>query len=96
MRLPLAALALAVAATPAMAAAPTLEAALATPAQGRIITRSGAWNCSDAGCVSQSAASRPMVQCQLLAKEVGIVSRFSVDGVAFGEDDLAACNKKAR
>ena len=96
MRLVLASLALALTATPAMAAAPTLEASLASPAEGRIITRGGAWNCSDAGCMTRSAESRPMVQCQLLAKEAGTLSRFAVDGVDFDADDLAKCNKKAR
>ena len=96
MRLALTALALAITATPAMAGAPTLEASLSTPSQGRIITRSAAWNCGDNGCFTTSSESRPMVQCQLLAKEAGTLSRFAVDGIDFDADDLAKCNKKAR
>ena len=96
MRLALTALAFAFTAAPALAGAPTLEASLSTPSQGRIITRSAAWNCGETGCFTTSSESRPMVQCQLLAKEAGALSRFAVNGVDFAADELAKCNKKAR
>ena len=96
MRFTFAALAAALLATPGLAVGPTLESALETPASGRIITRSGVWTCDQDGCVSTSTASRPMIQCQLLVKEVGPATRFAVDGVAFDDDTLAKCNKKAR
>lgn len=82
--------------SPAFAAAPTLEATLASPQDGRILTRGAAWLCGDTGCVTQSDASRPLVLCQLLAKEAGQVATFSVDGRTLDEDDLAKCNTKAR
>ncbi|MBW0144120.1 CC_3452 family protein [Sphingomicrobium clamense] len=96
MRAILAPLALAFVATPAIAAAPALNATLEAPSEGRVITRGGAWNCDGNGCTLRSAESRPMIQCQLLAKEAGALASFAVDGRAFDADDLAKCNKKAR
>lgn len=96
MRLAFIALSTLAAAAPSLAAAPTIEAQLASPADGRIITRSGAWACTDAGCTTRSAESRPAVMCELLAKEAGRIETFAVDGVAFDADKLAKCNRKAR
>lgn len=83
------------AATPALAA-PSLTATLAAPTDGRVITRSGAWACTDEGCTLAAAASRPAVMCELLVKEAGAVTAFAANGVAFDEDALAKCNRKAR
>ena len=96
MRLAVLALATLAAATPSLAAAPTIEAQLASPADGRIITRSGAWACTDAGCMTRSVESRPAVLCELLAKQAGRIEAFAVNGEAFDADKLAKCNKKAR
>lgn len=96
MRAFLAPLALAFVAAPAIAAAPALTATLETPSEGRVITRGGSWSCGAESCALNSAERRPMIQCQLLAKEAGALASFAVDGRPFGADDLAKCNAKAR
>ncbi|MBB3764631.1 CC_3452 family protein [Sphingomicrobium lutaoense] len=77
-------------------AAPMMTATPESPASARVITKGAAWNCREGQCRAASADSRPAVLCQRLAKEVGTISSFSVDGRTFGEEDLAKCNAKAR
>ena len=83
-------------ATPALAAAPLLEATPAKAPGASVVVRGAAFQCSDTTCRTRSASSRPLVLCQRFVREAGPVTRFSVDGVALGELELAACNAKAR
>lgn len=89
-------LALAALLVPATAIAGDYGATPSGAASGRVITKSASWTCGATGCVARTEASRPLVICQGLAKQVGILSNFSVDGRALGADDLAKCNALAK
>ena len=82
--------ALAIAATPAAAA--SYSAKLAAPTSGRIVARDINWACGADACQGVTQESRPSVLCQALAKKVGKVESFLVDGRAFSETELAKCN----
>ena len=86
--------ALAIAAAPAGAA--NYSAKLASPASGRIIAREINWACGADGCQGATAESRPSVLCQALAKQVGHVDSFLVDGRPFTEAELGKCNIAAK
>ena len=83
-------------ATPALAGAPLLEATPAKAPGASVVVRGAAFQCDGTTCRTRSAASRPLVLCQRFVREAGPVARFSVDGVALVEQELAACNAKAR
>ena len=83
-------------AVPAAAAAGTYSATPSAAANGRVITRTASWACTAAGCTARTDASRPVVVCQGLAKEVGKLDAFTADGRALAADDLAKCNSLAR
>lgn len=68
----------------------------AAPSKASFITRSVVWHCTDGVCTAPKAGSRPEIMCELLAKEVGQLSDFTVDGAALAADKLAKCNTKAR
>jgi hypothetical protein len=86
--------ALAVLASPAAAA--SYSAKLAVPASGHIVARDINWTCGAGGCAGTTAESRPAVLCQALAKKAGKVDSFLVDGRAFGDAELTACNASAK
>lgn len=80
---------------PAMAA--SLSAVPASPAKpGRIIAGATNWACGAAACQVATDQSRPLVLCQDLAKKTGRIAAFTVDGRAFGTDELAKCNRSVR
>lgn len=81
---------------PAVAAAPLLEAQTVTASAERVVVRGAVFTCDGDTCRTRSSASRPMTLCQRLVKETGPLARFSVDGVAMGAEELAACNAKAK
>ena len=85
---------LAIASAPAIAA--NYSATLATPASGRFIARDISWNCGAAACQGATSESRPVVLCQSLAKQVGRVESFLVDGRAFAPNELERCNASAK
>lgn len=92
--LPLTALAIASAAP---AAAATYSAKPAAPVDSaRIAVRDMLWTCSSDGCSGSTANSRPVVLCQALAKQVGLIDSFSVDGRALSPAELDRCNASAR
>ena len=64
--------------------------------EGRVITKGASWNCREGACKAMSNASRPNILCERLAKEVGTLASFTVDGRAMDEADLAKCNAKAK
>ena len=84
----------------ALAASPTgaanYSAKLIAPATQRIIARDITWNCGPAACQGATEESRPSVLCQSLAKRVGRVGTFIVNGQAFGQAELDRCNTAAR
>ena len=89
-------LGLAIASAPAAAAAANYSATLAAPASGRFIARDITWNCGAAACQGATDESRPVVLCQSLAKKVGRIETFLVDGRAFTPTELGRCNASAR
>jgi hypothetical protein len=58
----------------------------------RVITRDLAWSLKNGAFVGRTDQSRPLVLCQGLAKKVGPLSSFKVDGRALGSAELAKCN----
>ena len=84
----------------AFLAAPALGGTyVATPIKGgqpaQVVTRDLAWNLKGATFIGRTDESRPLVLCQALAKKVGALSNFTVDGRALGAADLAKCNGRA-
>ena len=74
-------------------AGPFYRAELAAPAaEARPIAGDLAWSCSDTSCAADKGKSRPVIVCARLAKEVGPVANFVVDGEALDEEQLARCN----
>ena len=67
------------------------------PPQTRFVARDSIWRCTENACVSTNeTATRPAVVCAALARHVGALRSFSVDGRAFGAEELQACNARAR
>ena len=87
-------LGLAFAAAPA--AASTYSATLSTPASGRFAERDISWNCGPAACRGVTDESRPLVLCQSLAKRVGPIATFAVDGAGLSSAELERCNAFAK
>jgi hypothetical protein len=90
-------LALGAAAGPAMAAGVYYRAELASPpSAGRIIVRDVIWRCDVKGCVAGESNSRAATDCAALARQVGALRSFTVDGRALSAEELEKCNAKAR
>jgi hypothetical protein len=77
-------------------AAPHYRAETAKPAAERIIVHGLVWRCGGAACVTGSSNSRPLVDCQALARTAGALTGFAVDGNALPADQLEKCNAAAR
>ena len=90
------ALAFACGATPALADNYYRAEPAAQPAQLRFVARDNIWRCGEAGCTSTRTATRPAIVCSALAREVGALRSFSVEGRAFGADELENCNRRGR
>ena len=89
--------ALAAAASPAIAAGPYYTAQLATPpAAEQLIVRGLVWKCGAGGCVAGRSNSRAVIDCSALAREVGTLRSFTVEGRSLTPDQLQKCNAKAR
>ena len=85
------------AAGPAMAAAPYYKAELAAPpAAERLVVRDLIWKCGADGCIAGRSTSRPATDCSALARQVGALRSFAVEGRALAADDLEKCNARAR
>ncbi|HEX3678016.1 MAG TPA: hypothetical protein VHU79_11585 [Sphingomicrobium sp.] len=80
----------------APAAASTYAATPAVPATGRFITGDITWNCGAAACQGATDESRPVVLCESLAKRMGRIDSFIVDGRAFSPAELERCNASAK
>jgi hypothetical protein len=68
---------------------------VATDAPASIIARDISWKCGPAACRGSTEYGRPMVLCQALAREVGRIERFTVDGQALPAAALDKCNGAA-
>jgi hypothetical protein len=81
---------------PAAAAAATYSAKpVATGAPTRIIARDISWKCGPAACQGSTEYGRPVVLCQALARQVGRIESFIVDGQALPTAALDKCNSVA-
>jgi hypothetical protein len=82
-------------ATAAQAGA-VLRATLAEAPSERVhVIRRAPWVCSEDSCVTDQARSRPANVCHSVARELGIVTAFTVDDQAFTEEELTRCNEAA-
>ena len=87
----LAALALA---APASAATYAGKPATAATAD-KFVARDIVWNNAGGTYQGRTTESRPLVLCQSLAKRVGRLESFTVNGQAIAEAELAKCNTAA-
>ena len=83
-------------AAPAFAAPYYRAEPVAAPGEARFVARDNVWRCAGASCVSDQAGSRHANVCGTLAREVGALSSFSVEGRAFSAEELENCNRRAR
>ncbi|GAA0657705.1 hypothetical protein FHT00_002231 [Sphingomonas insulae] len=60
------------------------------------ITRSTAWRLQNDAFVAGQAPERPAVLCELVVRQIGSLSSFSVGGKAYDAEQLAKCNAKAK
>ena len=58
----------------------------------QVVTRDVAWSLKGGAFVGHTDQSRPAVLCQGLAKKVGTLSSFTVDGRPLGAAELSKCN----
>ncbi|KAB7648525.1 CC_3452 family protein [Polymorphobacter fuscus] len=81
----------------AAAAAPVAgTATLAAPAAAeRVTTARGLWQCTGTSCAgtADSVVNTAVGLCTTLADRAGRVSAFSAGDAAFGEAELARCNR---
>lgn len=66
------------------------------PSDANIITRSTLWKCNGGTCVASKASGSHLTMCQLVAQQVGTLSGFTANGVAFEASQLEKCNARAR
>ena len=63
--------------------------------QTRFVARDIVWNLAGGTYQGQTSESRPVILCQSLAKKVGRLDSFAVDGRAIADADLTKCNSVA-
>ena len=83
-------------ALPGAAMAADYRATAAAPAAAKLITRTASWTCAGPTCTARTDSSRPVVVCQGLAKKLGTIEAFLVDGQPLSADELVKCNTLAR
>ena len=81
---------------PSAAGAASYSAKPVTPAAAtRITVRDISWKCGPAACQGATEYGRPVVLCQALARRVGRLESFTVDGRALPAPVLDECNSMA-
>ena len=68
----------------------------ATPAKSTVVTNSTAWQRQGNAYVAARAPERDAVLCDLVARNAGALSSFTVAGRAYDADALAKCNVHAK
>ncbi|MDQ3075413.1 MAG: hypothetical protein M3Q88_07375 [Pseudomonadota bacterium] len=77
--------------------AATYSAKPVTPvAAKRIVVRDIIWACGPATCQGATEYGRPLVLCQGLARQAGLIEYFVANGRALANADLDKCNSVAR
>ncbi|PCD04260.1 hypothetical protein COC42_08220 [Sphingomonas spermidinifaciens] len=92
----LAAAAMALAATPAIAQSYYAAVPATAPAKASIVTRTTVWKCEGGTCAAPRAGSRDAIMCELLVREVGPLQRFAAAGADFDTAALDKCNARAK
>lgn len=72
------------------------QATPATPPAAKVMSRDILWRCGNAGCTASYSNSSAATVCGQLARKVGRLDAFAVNGTAFDAAALARCNAKAR
>ena len=68
----------------------------AAPSSARFVARDSIWRCAETACVSTNATStRPAIVCSALARQVGALRSFAVQGRALAAGELEKCNARA-
>ncbi|OYX67374.1 MAG: hypothetical protein B7Y88_00985 [Sphingomonadales bacterium 32-64-17] len=68
-------------------------AEIATPLEATRMAAGGvAWACEGTSCVASRGTARPLRICRELKRKAGEITRFTVDGEALADDQLARCN----
>lgn len=67
-----------------------------TPAKASLVTNSTAWQRQGNAYVANRAPERDAVLCDLVARNTGALSSFTVAGRAYDADALAKCNAHAK
>jgi len=62
--------------------------------EDRAVAGGVAWACQGTTCVANKGTSRPSRICRGLAREMGEIASFKVEGEELAEDKLARCNGK--
>lgn len=62
--------------------------------EDRAVAGGVAWACEGTTCVANKGPSRPSRICRGLAREMGEITAFKVEGEEIAEDQLARCNGK--
>lgn len=78
--------------SPALAGSYSATPAAKGQQPAKVVTRDVAWTLKGGAFVGRTDQSRPVVLCQGLAKKVGPLSSFTVDGRALPAAELAKCN----
>ena len=74
---------------------PYYTATLSQPAEdNRTVAGGVAWRCEGTTCVANRGNSRPMRICRGLARDMGEITAFKVEGEEIADDQLARCNGK--
>lgn len=68
----------------------------AQPSRATVMTMSTPWTLRGNAYVAARAPERDAVLCQVLAKNTGALSSFTVGGKAYDADQLAQCNARAK
>ncbi len=88
-----------IAIAPVMAQAPTgyyVATPAAAPASANLVIRTTVWKCNGGVCAAPKAPQRDAILCELVVREVGQLTSFTVQGTAFDDAALAKCNAKAK
>jgi len=86
---------LALVAAPALASDHYRAEPITAPAQAHFVARHNVWRCGEAGCASTRSSARPAIVCATLARQIGALKSFSVEGRTFDAEALASCNRRA-
>ena len=68
----------------------------AQPSRPELMTRATPWTLRGTAYVAARAPERDAVLCDLVARNTGALSSFTVAGKAYGADQLAKCNAHAK